>query len=215
MTSAELDLRADPLQLALLGEPIPHGRRRADRDLAATRRHAWPRRRNRSRDELTAGLAQAGWHVLHDLPVYGSGTHIAHLAIGPGGVFAVDVHDHRDAFVFTRGDTFAADGRLQPHIPNARFHAERAARLLSVAGQFAVDVTALVAVVGAERGLWVREQPHDGRVAVVYAATLADQLLALPAVLDAPSAWRIHEVARHLATWQPTSVRWDDLALRS
>lgn len=63
---------------------------------------------------------------------------------------------------------------------------------------------------GAHRGLTVKEQPRDGAVTVVARKQVDAHLHAAPSVLGVPSIERIYEVARHLATWHPTTVRRDD-----
>jgi Nuclease-related domain len=150
------------------------------------------------------------WRVLHAIPVGNRGSDIDHIAIGPAGVFTINAKHHPDAKVWVGGDTFKVNGRNQRYVRNSRHEAARAAKLLTARAQFDVDVRAIIAVVGAQHGLMVKEQPADGVVTVVTAPMLVKHLEALPNVLGAPSRDRIYDVARHLATWQPKNVSWTD-----
>ena len=157
-------------------------------------------------------LAKLGpeWHVLHAIPVGEKGSDIDHLVIGPAGVFTVNAKHHPHANVWVRGDTVKVNGTNLPYVRNSRHEARRAARLLSAAAQFDVEVVGIIAVMGAHQGFAVKEQPADGAVAVVTRKEIANYLGRLPARLGEPSISRIHSVARHLATWQPKTVRWEE-----
>jgi hypothetical protein len=152
----------------------------------------------------------ARWRVLHAIPIGEQDSDIDHVVIGPGGVFTINTKNHPNANVWVRGDTFKVNGFNQPYIRNSRHQARGAATLLSEQARFDVDVRAIIAVVGAQRGVTVSEQPHDAMVAVLAGRAVAEHLAGLPELLGPPSIERIYEVARHLATWQPTTVRWHD-----
>jgi len=148
------------------------------------------------------------WRTLHALPIGDRGSDIDHLVIGPPGAFTINTKHHPDARVWIAGNTFKVNGHNQPYIHNSRHEARRAGRLLSDRAGFDVEVHGLIAVMGATRGFTVKHQPPDGLVSVVTRKGLVDYLLSLPPVLDEPSVSRIFQVARHLATWQPTTVGW-------
>lgn len=150
----------------------------------------------------------AEWPVLHAVPVGANGSDIDHVVIGPAGVFTINTKHHPDAAVWVRADTFKVNGQNQHYVRNSRHEAQRAARLLSNRAQFEVDVRALIVVVGATGGFTVKEQPKDGSVTVLTHKSVESHLRLLPAVLDTPSVLSIFEVARHLATWQPSIVEW-------
>ncbi len=149
-----------------------------------------------------------GWHVLHAVPVGNKGSDIDHVVVGPPGVFTVNTKNHPNANVWVRGDTFKVNGHNQRYIPHSRFEAGRAARLLSAAARLDVEVRGVIAVVGAQQGFTVKEQPHDGAVTVVTGAMLQAYLRSLPVVLGTPSIELLYACARHLATWQPKTVQW-------
>jgi hypothetical protein len=157
---------------------------------------------------LRLGRLDGAWRVLHSIPVGRRGSDLDHLLVGPAGVFAINAKHHPQANVWVGGDTVKVNGHYQPYVRNSRFEAHRAARLLSDVAGFDVDVFGLIAVVGAERGLVVQQQPRDGSVVVVAVEQLDAYVRSLPPVLGHPSIARIYEVARHLATWQPDTVAW-------
>jgi hypothetical protein len=151
-----------------------------------------------------------GWQVLHAVPVGENGSDIDHIVIGPGGVFTINTKHHPDTNVWVFRDTIKVNGHNQPYVRNSRHEARRAARLLTAKACFDVDVRGLIAVMGAHRGFTVKEQPVDGTVVVVTRKTVTSYLKSMPAVLGAPSVDRIYGVARHLATWQPSTVGWSE-----
>jgi hypothetical protein len=151
------------------------------------------------------------WHVLHAVPVGENGSDIDHVVIGPSGVFTINTKHHPGANVWVRGDTFKVNGQNQHYVRNSRFEARRAAKLLSAKALFDVDVRAVIAVMGAQGGFTIKEQPQDGIVTVVTRKAVESHLRSLPVVLGAPSIERIYDIARHLATWQPNTVQWSAL----
>ena len=162
--------------------------------------------------EVARRLAKLGpnWRALHSIPVGTRGSDIDHLVVGPAGVFTINTKHHPTAHIWVRGDTFKVNGQNQRYVPNSRFEAARAARQLSRRAGFDVDVTGLIAVMGATGGFIVKDQPPDGKVVVVRRKDVARYLGGLPEVLGAASIDRIYDVARHLATWQPELVAWGD-----
>lgn len=156
--------------------------------------------------QFLAGLG-AGWHVLHGVPLDGRGE-IAHIAIGPAGVFTVTTRHHPGELVRVDGDTVTVNGCDERYVRAARHEANHAAVLLTARAAFDVEVRGVVAVTGA-RAVLPLAAPRG--VDVIEAHELVHHLRTLPAVLGAPSVERIYAVARHLATWQP-DVAWSQLA---
>jgi hypothetical protein len=163
-------------------------------------------------EEVARHLARLGpqWRVLHAVPVGDRSSDIDHVVIGPAGVFTINTKNHPQSNVWVRGDTFKVNGSNQHYVRNSRHEAQRAARLLSAAAGFDVAVRGVIAVMGANRGFTVKEQPRDGAVRVVTRREVANDLGRLERVLGEPSIGRIYDVARHLSTWQPGRVRRDD-----
>jgi hypothetical protein len=149
------------------------------------------------------------WYTLHAVPVGDRGSDIDHVVIGPAGVFTVNDKNHPKAAVWVRGNTVKVNGFNGQYVRNSRFEAARAANLLTATAGFDVTVLGVVAFVGPELRLTVKEQPSDGCVVVIGGEDLVDYLHNLPAVLGTPSVERIYSRARHLATWQP-AVAWSD-----
>lgn len=167
-------------------------------------------------EDVARRLVKLGpdWRVLHAVPIGDRGSDIDHVVIGPGGVFTINVKHHPQASVWVHGDTVKVNGFNQPYVRNSRHEARRTDALLSAAARFDVEVRGLVVVMGAHRGFVVKQQPRDGAVFVVARKHLVDFLHSQPAVLGPPSIARIYDVARHLSTWQPTTVRRQDLPSR-
>ena len=162
--------------------------------------------------EVARRLAKLGpaWRVLHSIPVGDRGSDIDHLVIGPAGVFTINTKNHPTAKVWVRGDTFTVNGQHHFYVRNSRHEAARAAKLLSARTSLDIQVTGVIAVMGATGGFTVKEQPSDGKVAVVRRKEGAAYLTNLPQRLDASSVEQIYAAARHLSTWQPTIVGWSD-----
>lgn len=116
-----------------------------------TNERAW---RKGAEGEETVGsrlekLTGHGWQVLHSVPVGDRGSDIDHVLIGPGGVFTVNTKNHPGKSVWVAPNQIRVDGQVQPYLRNSRFEAERAARLLSTAVGWPVEVKpALVLLTG-------------------------------------------------------------------
>lgn len=158
--------------------------------------------------EVGRRLSRLGpsWRLLHAVPIGAKGSDIDHVLIGPAGVFTVNTKHHPAARIWVRGDTCKVAGQNQHYVRNSRYEARQAATLLSAATASEVGVRGLIVLVGV-RELTVKQQPPDGTVAVLTGKALKAHLRSLPAILDEASVARIYEAARHLASWQPTTVR--------
>jgi hypothetical protein len=181
-----------------------------DRDLAARAKSA----ATRAMDEVAIAkrllALPGGWRGLHGVPVGADGRDVDHLVVGPGGVFTVNLKHHREDGVWVSGDTIKVNGSAADYVPNSRVAAHRAAKLLDARAKLNVPVRGIVAVVGAHGGFSVQNQPADGAVVVLRLRTLPAYLRAQPAVLQDDAVARVFEVARHLATWQPSTVAWSE-----
>lgn len=139
------------------------------------------------------------WTVLHAVPVGDRGSDIDHVVIGPGGVVTVNTKNHPRAAVWVGGDTFMVNGHRQRYVHNSRHEAARAARLLSARLGFDVPVVGVIAVVGASRGLTIRQQPRD--VTILACRSLDRWLTGRPAVLRRGQAELVVDAARRSTTW--------------
>jgi hypothetical protein len=142
------------------------------------------------------------WHVLHAVSVGHRGSDIDHVVIGPAGVFTINAKHHPNTRVWVGGDTFMVNGQRVPYVRNSRHEARRAARFLADRAGFPVQVTGVVAVMGAHKGLTIKRQPEDGAVVVVPRKRVSQFLLKCPSRLSALEVDAIYEVARRSTTWR-------------
>lgn len=113
-------------------------------------------------------------------------------------MFTVNAKNHPGAKIWAGGDTVMVNGTKVPYVRNARHEAQRAARLLTAACGFPVQVQGVVVTVNAQ-DVAVKAQP-DG-VTVTWRNNLATWLLRhgdihTPDALDA-----IYQAARRSTTW--------------
>jgi Nuclease-related domain len=144
-------------------------------DAIAWRRGAAGERRTA---RLLEPLERHGWAVLHDLALPGSAANIDHLAIGPGGVFAIDSKQYRGRLQLDAvGKLWHSRHPLAPTVRTASWEADQAAQVLPDPGMAVVPI---VAVHGAQVP-WGKVVV-DG-VRVVTARRLPCMLCQLPVVL--------------------------------
>jgi hypothetical protein len=139
------------------------------------------------------------WRVLHSIVLSESGADLDHLAIGPGGVYAINSKNHPGKKVWVGGNTVMVNGRRQPYIGPSRSEARKVSRLLSAATGFQVPVTGVVAIVNA--ALRVSEQPAD--VCVVGRRDLVDWLQKRSISLNEEQIVQVYAAARQSTTWMP------------
>ncbi|MEW2581070.1 nuclease-related domain-containing protein [Streptomyces syringium] len=145
-------------------------------------------------EELTAG----GWEVVHSIVLPGDAI-IAHLLIGPGGVFCVGVKHARKRRVLV-DDTLvrvARERRPHPHLRDARRDAARSSLVLSRGCGFPVRVRPVLVVVGAT-SVEVPAVPEDVRV---LREREIPELGTLGGVLHPDRVARVHTVARNRRVW--------------
>ncbi len=155
-------------------------------------------------EAVAARLANLGpeWRVLHAVPVGTRGSDIDHVVIGPAGVFTINAKHHPNASVWVGGNMFMVNGHRQPYVRNSRHEAARAGRLLTTACGFPVNVTGLIAVMGAHEGFTVKEQPPGGDVHVMTRREVDKWLRNRSVdVLDTRQVEAVHGAARRSTTW--------------
>ncbi|MFG2127635.1 nuclease-related domain-containing protein [Streptomyces sp. NPDC048751] len=174
----------EALLVALDRDPGPPRRLRPD-----------PRRRELAAQQAVGDaldrLDGAGWHTLHSVPLPG-GDLVHHLAIGPGGLFAVHaLYAHKHRVLIT--DPMVALSRRDPHplLRRLRSTADRASYALTaeVHPVLALTDPAEITVTGP-----VRE------VRVLRDTEIAD-LARLGGVLKPADVEALHAVARDRRTW--------------
>ena len=140
-----------------------------------------------------------GWYVLHSVPVGSGSSDLDHVVIGPAGVFTINTKHHRGQNVWVGGRRILVNGQRTDHLRNAAYEAKRASKLLSVAARMLVDVTPIVAIVGARR-MTVRERPYD--VAVLHDHELVRWLQRHPVTLTPQQVEHLAAVAAQPAAWK-------------
>lgn len=145
------------------------------------------------------GALGPGWHVLHSVPVGTGASDLDHVVIGPAGVFTINTKHHRGQHVWVGAKRILVNGQRTDHLRNAAFEAKRTSKLLSVAARMLVDVTPVVAIVGARR-MTVRERPYD--VAVLHDHELVGWLQRHPATLTPGQVQHLAAVAAQPGAWK-------------
>ena len=145
------------------------------------------------------GALGPGWHVLHSVPVGSGSSDLDHVVIGTAGVFTINTKHHRGQNVWVGGRRILVNGQRTDHLRNARYEAKRTSKLLSVAARMLVDVTPIIAIVGANR-MTVRERPFD--VAVLRETELTRWLQQHPVTLTPEQVHHLAVVAAQPASWK-------------
>lgn len=141
----------------------------------------------------------AGWYVLHSVPVGTGSSDVDHVVIGPAGVFTINTKHHRGQHVWVGAKRILVNGQSTDHLRNAKYEATRTSKLLSVAARMLVDVTPIVAIVGAKR-MTVRERPTD--VVVLREHELVRWLQRHPVTLTPEQVQHVAAVAAQPAAWK-------------
>ncbi|GGI45834.1 hypothetical protein BCL57_001538 [Agromyces flavus] len=154
-------------------------------------------------DELEVGRRLAGlgpgWVVLHSVPVGTGSSDLDHVVIGPGGVFAINTKHHRGQNVWVGAKRILVNGQRTDHLRIAKYEATRTSKLLSVAARMLVDVTPIVAIVGAKR-MTLCERPTD--VVVLREHELVRWLQRHPVTLTPEQVQHLTAVAAQPAAWR-------------
>jgi hypothetical protein len=141
----------------------------------------------------------ADWVILHDVPVGERGQVIDHLAIGPAGVFAIDIIHQPASWVTVRGDVLAINGAPRPHLIASRDLATDASVDLTLAAGINVPVSGLIVFV-APQSVSVRDAPDD--VGVTSDRALQKWLAGRERILDSATVRRIADAAAEPRTWR-------------
>jgi hypothetical protein len=174
----------EALLIALDREPAPVHRLRPD-----------PRRRALTAEQTVGDaldrLEGVGWHTLHSIPLPG-GDRIHHLAIGPGGLFAVHALYARKQRVQV-ADPMVTLGRheAQPLLRRVRSDSDRASYALTA------EVHPLLALAG-PADLRVTAPPRGVRI---LQDTDLEGLTRMGGVLKPADVEALHAMARDRATW--------------
>ncbi len=141
------------------------------------------------------------WRVLHSVPLGGEATTVDHLLIGPGGVFTLSTHEHRDARVWVSRDEVRINGEPVPYLRPALAQAGRVARVLTAASGRRVRVTpCLVIVTGSTHPDIVVHEEIEG-VLVLDSSTVVRTFRKLEPVLTPDDVEAVFGSARRRASW--------------
>lgn len=155
-----------------------------------------PRRRALAAEQTVGealdALDRAGWHTLHSVPLSG-GDRVHHLAIGPGGLFAVHTLYARKQRVRV-ADPLLALGRRDPEplLRRVRAEADRASYALTA------EVRPLLALVG-PADISFTTAPREVRV---LTDTDLPSLAHLGGTLKPADVEALHAMARDRRTWR-------------
>ncbi|MEL0626115.1 nuclease-related domain-containing protein [Salinibacterium amurskyense] len=149
-------------------------------------------------------LLQLGpeWAVLHAVPVGKGDSDIDHVVIGPAGVFTINTKRHPGKKIWVGERMLTVAGQKTDHLRNSRHEAKRAAKLLTKATGFPVDVHPVLAIVE-PASFTFRQRPQD--VSVMDARRLPRWLKRRRAVLAPDGLATIIDAATEARTWHPTA----------
>jgi hypothetical protein len=140
------------------------------------------------------------WHALHSIPIGTKGSDIDHLVIGPGGVFTINTKHHDGGKLWVGGRRILVNGQRTDHLRNAEYESARAAKVLGAATGLAVEVTPILAIVGAN-SIQVKEKP--ARVEVLRASALVRRIERSTRTLTAEDVAALVRAAVIPTTWSP------------
>jgi hypothetical protein len=140
----------------------------------------------------------AGWHVLHAVPVGQNGADIDHVVIGRPGVFSLNTKTHIGKNVWVAERAFMVNGTKTDYLRNSRSEAKRASKLLSTGCGLPITVHPIIVVIAAE--LTVKAQPLD--VSVVGRKGIVRWLVQRRPILTSEMVQKIYGHARMDTTWR-------------
>ena len=141
------------------------------------------------------------WRVLHSVPLGGEVTTLDHLLIGPGGVFTLSTHEHRDARVWVSRDDIRINGEPVPYLHPALVQARRVQRVLTAASGRRVRVKpCLVIVTGRTHPEIVVQEPHEDAL-VLDSSAVVRTFRKLEPILTPDDVEAVFDAARRRASW--------------
>jgi hypothetical protein len=147
-------------------------------------------------------LRTDGWQLLHSVPVGRRDSDIDHVLIGPGGVFTLNTKTHPKANIWVGRTTVLVNGHKRPYLRNSRFEADRAAKLLSHAVGWTIDVTpALVFLTDTFiPNVTIKDRPED--VLILDRLDIPRYFRHRPAALTPSQVEQLFETARRSTSWR-------------
>jgi hypothetical protein len=139
------------------------------------------------------------WSAIHGVPIGSRGSDIDHVVIGPSGVYTINTKRHDDARIFAGGGSIRVNGQPTQYVRNAQYESDRAARLLSAAVRYPVEVTPIVVFVDARE---VRYGAKEPVVAVLTLSRLTRWLRRNSRTLSSAQCVELQEAAARVSTWR-------------
>ncbi len=143
------------------------------------------------------GMLGDDWTVLHAVPLSSSMSEVDHLAIGPGGIYAITTRNLSGQRVHVLGGTLRVDGSPTDHIRIARDEAERTAASLGKALGEVVEVRPVIVIIDP-----ASTSRRPSSVAVLESGEVSSWLLSQPMVHSDSAVARIAAAAGSRATWR-------------
>jgi hypothetical protein len=170
----------------------------------ATVELAW---RARTQDAKKLGprlerLSGSGWRVLHSIPLGEGASMIDHLIIGPGGVFTVSTHEHREERVWVSGTELRANAIPVPYLPDAIASAQRVGWLLTSASGVRTPVMPCIIIVTGTAAPTIVYHTRPEGALILDSSTAIRVIRGLRGVLTPKAVERVYEAARRRATWE-------------
>jgi hypothetical protein len=150
--------------------------------------------------EVARALASLGeeWCVLNSVPIGASDPEIAHLLVGPPGIFALSIQHHDGRKAFAGGRSLRIDGQSTDYVRVSVYEGARAAKALASASGGIVHVHSAIILVGVSslvRG--AKESP----VEVLLCTELLGWLQGMPRRLAPDTISYFGMVAEEPSTW--------------
>lgn len=143
-------------------------------------------------------LREHGWHLFHDIPIGARGANVDHLAIGPGGVFSINMKN-LTGNVWIAERALLQNGRKTDFLPKSHREAQRVATHLSLALGRAIAVKGVLAI--RCDNFTIKSRPSD--VTVVRAHNCKEWLRDQPSILSKSDVFAIAGRADDPNTWKP------------
>jgi Nuclease-related domain len=141
------------------------------------------------------------WHVFHSIPIGQNDADIDHVAVGPGGIFAINTKHHAGKNIWVRDRAFWVSGRRTDYISNSESEAKQLAKALRAVLPWVPDVKPVLVAVNAKQ-IDVRTKPV--LVEIQGAKTVTRWLRKRRPALDAAAVEQIANVIDDPSTWRTT-----------
>ena len=152
-------------------------------------------------EQTGAALAQlpSTWRVIHSVAPDERSADIAHLAIGPRGVFSLNTKNHEGWPVVVTRERFTVGGHAKDYFDESRREAREVATILSGGSNPPVLVTPVIVLAGSPR-LRIARAPND--VHILRVRELCRFLVSGREKLSTDEIHRLYQVARKSETWR-------------